>query len=467
MKLSIRLGPVWALIALALWGLVPASATAAEAAPLTCDPSPAALDRIQSREQIKDYVYCAIQAAEDQGWEAARQAFQSDPAWLSHGIFLFAGTEDRKVDFVAGSETLLPGDYVADMQDGQGHYFVRDMYRVAENWGEGFVYYDIQDRQSGLTLPKTSFVKLIDMEGAPYVLGAGFHNPSDPAHCHSELVRAEYVYRALDVEHLVDCAARLVRDKGLMALSELTRPGGRWNHGPTYIFMHELDTLTMVAHRDPTLIGLDRTDRVDPDGMLITQEIRRVVQRYGDGYVYYRHANPITEELQLKVSYVKLLEIGGRRYSIGSGLYQRSAACQAAPSAQAIRDKDDIMAFVACVRDLVEERGESAFPLLTLHPQFRSPGYYAFVFNRQCEDLLYPLAYRADELNCDLEDVQGTRIIEDLLRAGLDTEDNQGWTSYRWLNPATDNVETKESFVMKAVLDGEDLVVGAGIYTGE
>jgi len=56
--------------------------------------------------------------------------------------------------------------------------------------------------------------------------------------------------------------------------------------------------------------------------------------------------------------------------------------------------RDNIMAFVACVHDLVEERGELAFPLLTGHPQFRSSGYYAFILNQQCEDILYPLDYR-------------------------------------------------------------------------
>ena len=463
----VRLGIVWLLAALLWWSSAPVPVAAAGSGSMICDPSLESLDRIQSREQIRAFVYCAIQTIEEQGWEAAKQAFLSDPAWLSNGMFLFAGTEDLKVDFVAGSETLLPGYDVADLQDGHGHYLARDMYRIASNWGEGFVYYDIQDRQSGLTLPKTSFVKRLDMDGTPFLLGAGFHDPSDPANCHPELVRAEYVYSALDTENFVDCAARLVVDKGLLALFELMVPGGRWNHGPTYVFIHELDTLTMVAHRDPELVGTDRTERIDPDGVLITQEIRRVIQRYGDGYVYYTNINPATGELHRKASYVKAVELGGRRYSIGSGLYQHSAACKAAPSAQAIRDRDDLVAFVACVHDLVGERGELAFPLLTTHPQFRSTGYYAFVINQQCKNILYPLDYQADAFHCDLEDAEGTKMLQELLKAGLETENHQGWASYLWLNPATDRVETKESFVMKVSLNGEDMVVGAGMYTGE
>lgn len=463
----VRLCAVWLLVVLVLWSSASMSVVAAGSGASACDPSLESLDRLQSREQIRAFVYCAIQTIEEQGWEAAKRAFQSDSRWLSNGMFLFAGTDDLKVDFVAGSETLLPGDDAANLQDDHGYYFVRDMYRIAGNWGEGFVYYDILDRQSGLTLPKTSFVKRLDMDGTPYILGAGFHNPSDPAHCHPELVRAEYVYSAVDTENFVDCAARLVLDKGLLALFELMVPGGRWNHGPTYVFIHELGTLTMAAHRNPELVGLDRTDRVDPDGVLITQEIRRVVQRYGDGYVYYTNVNPSTGELQRKASYVKGFKLGGRWYSIGSGLYQRSAACKAAPSASTIHSRDDIVAFVACVRDLIAERGELAFPLLTGHPQFRSPGYYAFVFNQQCRDVLYPLDYHAGDFSCDLEDVEGTKIVQELLKAGLETENQQGWVSYRWLNPATDRVEMKESFVMKVSLNGEDMVVGAGIYTGE
>ena len=467
MNNPLRFSTGWLLAVLLLWSLAPVPVRAAGSGPMICDPSLEALDQIQSREQIRAFVYCAFQTIEEQGWEAAKRTFQSDPSWLSNGMFLFAGTDDLKVDFVAGSETLLPGDDVADLQDAQGHYFVRDMYRIARGWGEGFVYYDIPDRQSGLPLPKTAFVKRLDIDGVPYVLGAGFHDPSDPANCHPELVRAEYVYSAVDTENFVDCAARLVLDKGLLALFELMVPGGRWNHGPTYVFIHELGTLTMAAHRNPELVGQDRTDRVDPDGVLITQEIRRVVQRYGDGYVYYTNINPSTGELHRKASYVKGLKLGGRWYSIGSGLYQRSAACKAAPAAHAIHHRDDIMAFVACVHDLVEERGELAFPLLTGHPQFRSSGYYAFVLNQQCQDILYPLDYRADDSNCDLEDVEGTKIMQEFLKAGLETENQQGWVSYRWLNPATDRVERKESFVMQVSLNGEDMVVGAGIYTGE
>ncbi len=185
-------------------------------------------------------------------------------------MFLFAGTNDLKVDFVAGSETLLPGDDVANLQDDHGHCIVRDMYRIAGNWGEGFVYYDILDRQCGLILPKTSFVKRLDMGGTPYQLGAGFHDPLDPANGHPELVRAEYVYSAVDTENFVDCAARLVLDKGLLALFELMVPGGRWNPDPTHVLIHELDTLTVAAHRNPEPVGTDRTDRVDPDSVLIT-----------------------------------------------------------------------------------------------------------------------------------------------------------------------------------------------------
>ena len=160
-------------------------------------------------------------------------------------------------------------------------------------------------------------------------------------------------------------------------------------------------------------------------------------------------------------------ELGGRWYSIGSGLYQRSAACKAAPAAHAIHLRMTSWPSWRACADLLEERGEWAFPLLTGHPQFRSSGCYAFVLNQQCRDVLYSLDYRVDDANCDLEDVEGTKIMQEFLKAGLKTDNQQGWVFYRWLNPATDRVERKESFVMKVSFNGEDMVAGAGIYTGE
>ena len=123
MNNPIRFPTGWLLAVLLLWSLAPVPVRAAGSGAFACDPSLELLDRIQSREQIRAFVYCAIQTIEEQGWEAAKRAFQSDP-----GMSLFAGTDDLKVDFVAGSETLLPGDDVADLQDDHGHYIVRDMY---------------------------------------------------------------------------------------------------------------------------------------------------------------------------------------------------------------------------------------------------------------------------------------------------------------------------------------------------
>ncbi len=57
--------------------------------------------------------------------------------------------------------------------------------------------------------------------------------------------------------------------------------------------------------------------------------------------------------------------------------------------------------------------------------------------------------------------------MQEFLKVGLETDNQQGWVSYRWLNPATDQVERKESFVMKVSFNSEDMVVGAGIYTRE
>lgn len=37
----------------------------------------------------------------------------------------------------------------------------------------------------------------------------------------------------------------------------------------------------------------------------------------------------------------------------------------------------------------------------------------------------YPLDYRADDSNCDLEDVEGTKIMQEFLKAGLGRRTNR------------------------------------------
>ena len=62
----------------------------------------------------------------------------------------------------------------------------------------------------------------------------------------------------------------------------------------------------------------------------------------------------------------------------------------------------------------------------------------------------------------DMRDIDGVYLIQDFIKICFKTKEGKGWTSYRWPNPVTKEVEAKRGYVEK--IPGMDLCLGTGIY---
>jgi cytochrome c len=62
----------------------------------------------------------------------------------------------------------------------------------------------------------------------------------------------------------------------------------------------------------------------------------------------------------------------------------------------------------------------------------------------------------------DMRDIDGVFLIQDFVKVCFKTKEGKGWTSYRWPNPITKEVEAKRGYVEK--VPGIDLCLGTGIY---
>ncbi len=290
------------------------SAAAPAVAQTPCDASGEPLDAIQTRHQLKRFVQCALVHVEAVGWTQAVDDFQTSGDWLDGAMYLFAGDIDgAAVRFVAGSD-IAPGTDLSDQRDANGHYYVRDIARVAGEYGAGYVYYRNRNRTSGLEEPKVSYVTAIEVDGAQLFLGAGAYPLDAPGACPAERVRAELVATDRDVERFVKCAAEHLRREGLAALAAF-EADPRWRSGPTYLVLLDLDTLVTIANAgDPGLRGKNRGDTAH------VPEMQRIVRDYGEGYVYHRRRNPATGAVEPKASFVVRVSLDGRDYMLGAGL---------------------------------------------------------------------------------------------------------------------------------------------------
>ncbi len=437
------------------------------AAQTPCDSHEGRLADLHSRAQLKRFVHCAGAHVATVGWQQAAQDFETD-LWLDGSIYLFAGTLQGEVIFVSGLDIPAGAD-MWHRADSDGVFSAREIARIAAGFGEGYVYYRFENPLSGQEEPKVAYVIRMEHGGRPAFIGAAIYPQDTHATCSPDLVRASLVYVERDVERFVTCAEHHLQQNGLRALHDFNN-GPRWTSGPTYLFLLDMETLRRVAHGgNPALVGTDSETWIDPDGVHVAREMRRVLSAHDDGYVYYRRLNPANGEVEPKTSYIRRVLLDGRAYLLGAGLYVPAVECRQLPLAREIDTRAELQQYVRCAAQLVAERGELAFDLFLNHPQWIGGSAYVFVQDELCRQLVYPLDYEravSDEPRCDLRDAEGTLLNQDLLDMSR-SEAGEGWVRYLWLNPASDAIEAKYSYVTGGTLNGDHIYIGAGLYESQ
>ena len=424
------------------------------------------LGALQTRAALVNFVRCAEQHVADVGWTEAQADFHSDK-WRDGAMYLFAIDTDGLLIFNASGQTA-PGDANdhPDHADVDGKQLRRRMMYTAGTFGSGFVTYRFGNPATEEIEPKIAYVVSVR---EPYgkrraILGAGFYPTAAPGTCSPNRVRAGLVYTHADVEQFVRCAALELKQRGLVVLHDL-RSDPRWNSGPVYMFLADRASLVGVVHgADPSLEGQYLGALVDSTGFEFAKEMAAMAEHYGDGYTYYEFTNPATGATEPKVSYVRNVKVDGFDYVLGAGLYvPANTACLEMPAARDVDTRAELELFVSCAAGMVASRGATAFELLQKHPTWIEGQTYIFVTDQQCGNLVYPLDYRADELDCSLTDAEGT-LLNQNIKDIANSAEGKGYTSYIWLNPDTGREERKTSYVVGVELDGETVAVGAGVY---
>ena len=435
------------------------------AAQTPCDSHAGRLADIHTREQLKHFVHCAAAHVEAVGWQQAALDFKNSD-WQDESVYLFAGA-DGAIFFIVGSG-LPAGTDMTGVQDSDGVRIIREMERIATNFGEGYVYYRYENRVSGLEAPEVAFVKQMERDGAPALIGANYQPTATHGTCSPDTVRATLVYTERDVERFVACAAHYLQQHGLQALHDFEHDE-RWNAGPTYLFLYDLESAFAVANAgQPQVVGTIRDAASYAEGRVpVVPEMQRILASHDDGYVHYTFRNPATDEEGRKTTYVRRVFIDGRAYILAAGLYVPSDECRALPLARDINTRDELQLFVRCGTQLIEERGELAWDLFLNHPQWLGGSVYLFVLDEQCRQLAAGQDL-VDEgpAGCDFVDIEGTPVDQNI-RATVTSEAGEGWISYVLQNPVSGQVEGKDSYVVGVMLNGELISVAAGLYESD
>lgn len=122
---------------------------------------------------------------------------------------------------------------------------------------------------------------------------------------------------------LVKQAVAFAKANGIGKLiQETNQDGGKFHvasGSELYIFIYdERGVVKAIGYNTAALVGKNRIDLKDPDGVMIVKELINLAQTKGKGWVDYKYPNPLNNTIEMKTSYMEFYEGA----IIGSGVYK-------------------------------------------------------------------------------------------------------------------------------------------------
>ncbi len=261
-----------------------------------------------------------------------------------------------------------------------------------------------------------------------------------------------------DLVALVNNAAEAVSTKGEAAFAEFRVAGSRWRQGETYIFVLDPQG-NMLVHPDPALDGKNVLDLKDINGRPIIRGIIAAVTTLPnkpEGWYHYQWPVPDGLLPRWKSTYARLVTApSGKRYIVAAGMYN---------------DRMERAFVVDAVTDAVgqiEKNGKAAFALF--HDPtgpFLVKDAYIFVVDRNGVDLVNPGFPNLEGRNIlDVKDTQGKPLIREMLEVA--EASGSGWVDYMWPKPGESVSTLKSTYVSKAQMGDQWVLVGCGVYLAD
>jgi mannose-6-phosphate isomerase-like protein (cupin superfamily) len=127
--------------------------------------------------------------------------------------------------------------------------------------------------------------------------------------------------------------------------------------------------------------------------------------------------------------------------------------------------KDDTALKVREAANLVEEKGEEAFPeFREKDSKWLYDDFYIFVWNINGTRVVYPPDLTGEGQDVSgLTDFNGKPLGKLFIETAL-SESGEGWISYEWPKPNETEPSTKYGFIKEATFGEETYLVGSGFY---
>ena len=286
--------------------------------------------------------------------------------------------------------------------------------------------------------------------------------------CADKSIVASAVRTQEDVQAFVQCACEFVQEVGFAQARRGFNEDERWKSGPIYIYVAEVERL-VVFPPDPSREDAPLGPLVDAFGNDFFSEGQRIVNNFGEGWLYYSFTNPATGREEPKASYIKGLDWEGNAAAIGAGIYRRDlpSTCwreevnatqlDEHPSSQRLQE------FVRCAAMELESTGGFGLASLSGDPRWRSYSIYLFGVDMYGNTLFTGSPYSGGA-GMSPSELTTVAARDDVAVAEAFGET---FLYYSAVNPSTGMPQRKVSFVKQVVSFGVPVLLGSGYYLEE
>ena len=123
-----------------------------------------------------------------------------------------------------------------------------------------------------------------------------------------------------EVAALTRKAAVIVETQGIEAAREIFNKDGEFKFGEIYVNLIDFKGAWLIYPPRPASVGKTVINLKDADGRFLIQDIIKMAREEDEGWVEYRWINPVSNKVELKLTYVK--RIPGQDIAASIGIYK-------------------------------------------------------------------------------------------------------------------------------------------------
>lgn len=403
------------------------------------------------REFVVDMVKEAVGELQKSQSNAFRLFHDMGSPYRVKDAYVFV-IDNKGIDLVNPGFPSLEGRDLMNVKDTRGKFLIREMFKVVEAKGSGWVDYMWPKPGESISTIKSAYVSKFSFGDKFYLVGCGVYLADAP-----KATATSKKLTAPELMMLVRNASKEFEQIGEKAYPDFRIKGSKWLRDDTYFFVWNSEGERKFHAVDPSIEGQVVSGLKDPNGRPFGKMFMDVFKApEGEAWVHYMYPEPGDIFPAWKSSFIKRVNFpSGKQFIIGCGIYNMEM------------DKAFIEDVVNRAANLVAEKGKDAFPLLRDKTgPFVFMDTYVFVDNPEGIELVNSSQPSLEGKNLlKLKDAKGKFVEREIIDAAL--KHGSAWVSYHWYRPGENMPSLKNSFVKKVKFANETYIVGAGLYQDE